>query len=186
MDLQDNEDKQGACETLPNDQNLNSLSSSIKAIQLSISEKERLYSTWKYSLIIKLFGKRIMHHYLKSKIQHLWNPTEQFPLIDLASDYYIVKFTKEENMNNVLNNGPWFVNGHFLSVKKWEPNFVAAKAKQTYAAVWVRLPQLPTEYYDGNLLKRIGNSLGTLLKIDACTSSTLRGRYARLCIQVSL
>lgn len=26
--------------------------------------------------------------------------------------------------------------------------------------------------------------LGTLLKIDACTSTTLRGRYARICVQV--
>lgn len=98
-----------------------------------------------------------MHHYLKRKIQELWKPTEQFPLIDLGSDYFIVKFTKEENMNNVLRNGPWFVNGHFLSVIKWQPNFVAGKAQQTYAAVWVRLPQLPTKYYDGALLKRIGN-----------------------------
>ncbi|XP_009804250.2 uncharacterized protein [Nicotiana sylvestris] len=162
------------------------LASGVKALQLSNDEKDRLYSTWKYSLIIKLFGKRIMHHYLKVKIQELWKSIKQFPLIDLRSDYFIVKFTKEENMNNVLRNGPWFVNGHFLSVIKWQPNFVAGKAQQTNTIVWIRLPQLPTEYYDGALLKRIGNSIGTLLKIDACTSSTLRGQYARLCTQVPL
>nr|XP_016467507.1 PREDICTED: uncharacterized protein LOC107790116 [Nicotiana tabacum] len=162
------------------------LASGVKALQLSNDEKDRLYSTWKYSLIIKLFGKRIMHHYLKVKIQELWKSIKQFPLIDLRSDYFIVKFTKEENMNNVLRNGPWFVNGHFLSVIKWQPNFVAGKAQQTNTIVWKRLPQLPTEYYDGALLKCIGNSIGTLLKIDACTSSTLRGQYARLCTQVPL
>lgn len=89
-------------------------------------------------------------------------------------------------MKNVLKNGPWFVSGHFLSVERQEPNFVAAEAKQTVSAIWVRLPHLPTQFYDEALLKRIGNSIGSLLKIDACTSATLRGRYARLCIQVPL
>lgn len=83
-------------------------------------------------------------------------------------------------------NGPWFINRHFLFVKRWEPNFVAVEAKKTFSAVWVRLPQLPTKFYDGALLKKIGNSIGTLQIIDACTSATLRERYARLCIQVLL
>ena len=43
-----------------------------------------------------------------------------------------------------------------------------------------------TEFYDGPILNKIGNSIGKLLKIDTCTSATLRGRYARLCVQIPL
>lgn len=32
----------------------------------------------------------------------------------------------------------------------------------------------------------MGKKVGKILKVDACTSATLRGWYARLCIQVSL
>lgn len=35
-----------------------------------------------------------------------------------------MRFNKEENMINALQNGPWFIFGHFLSVQRWEPNFV--------------------------------------------------------------
>ena len=35
-------------------------------------------------------------------------------------------------------------------------------------------------------LKKIGNSIGKLLKNDICTSSILRGRYARICVQIPL
>lgn len=49
--------------------------------------------------------------------------------------------------------------------------------------MWVRFPQLPTEYYDGLLLHKISKSIGRLLKNDDCTSSTLSGRYARLCVE---
>lgn len=52
--------------------------------------------------------------------------------------------------------------------------------------IWVRLPQLPTEFYDGIILIKIENAIGNLLKFDACTSSTIRGRYERLCVQLPL
>ncbi|KAH0672700.1 hypothetical protein KY290_024931 [Solanum tuberosum] len=34
--------------------------------------------------------------------------------------------------------------------------------------------------------ENIGKKLGKLLKTDSCTSATLRGRYARICVQVPL
>lgn len=86
-----------------------------------------MYSPWKYSLIIKLIHKRVLHKYVKSKILELWKPIEQFSLIDLGSAYFIVKFTKEENVTKILQNGPWFINDFYLSMRGWEPNFVASK-----------------------------------------------------------
>lgn len=73
-----------------------------------------------------------------------------------------------------------------LSCQRWEPNFVASEAKQSLTAIWLRLPNLPIEFYDGSILQKIGNSMGRLLKIDACTSATLRGRYARLCVELPM
>ncbi|XP_009772651.1 uncharacterized protein [Nicotiana sylvestris] len=143
-----------------------------QAIILSSEEMQRLYEPWKYSLIIKLFGKRILHQYLKKKLLEHWKPIEQSPLIDLGNDFYIVKFFEEVNLSKALHQGPWFINGHYLSVKKWVPNFVASKEKLQISAVWLRLPQLPTEFYDSTILARIGNKIGKLLKIDACTSAT--------------
>nr|XP_016507425.1 PREDICTED: uncharacterized protein LOC107825104 [Nicotiana tabacum] len=89
-------------------------------------------------------------------------------------------------MAKVLSNGPWFINGFHFLVQKWEPHFVASEAKQLKSAVWIRLPQLPTEFYDSTILQKIGNKIEKLLRIDACTSSALRGRYARLCVEVSM
>lgn len=89
-------------------------------------------------------------------------------------------------MSKVLIEGPWFVVGHFLSARRWEPNFVPAESKLSITVAWIRLPQLPTKFYDRSILEQVGNSVGKLLKIDTCTSSTLRGRYARICVQVQI
>ncbi|XP_075096552.1 uncharacterized protein LOC142174621 [Nicotiana tabacum] len=154
----------------------------IKFISLTEEEKQRIYEPWKNFIIVKLVGKRMLHHYLKKEIQELWRPTEDFQLIDLGENYYIIKFKRKENMDKGIQQGPWFINKHFLSITRWKPNFVATKEKVTNSAVWIRLPQLPTEFYDGKILKKISNAIGRLLKIDVCTSTTLRGRYARLCV----
>ncbi|XP_070022379.1 uncharacterized protein [Nicotiana sylvestris] len=55
--------------------------------------------------------------------------------------------------------GPWFIFGHFLFVQKWVPNFIASKAKISLAAIWIRLPQLPIEFYDGQILTKVGNKI---------------------------
>uniref|UniRef100_M1AZZ0 Non-LTR retrolelement reverse transcriptase n=1 Tax=Solanum tuberosum TaxID=4113 RepID=M1AZZ0_SOLTU len=56
-------------------------------------------------------------------------------------------------------------------------------AQINFSTVWIRLPELPTEFYDLNILQQIGNQI---LKIDTVTMNTTRGRYARLCILAPL
>ncbi|KAK4706761.1 hypothetical protein R3W88_033670 [Solanum pinnatisectum] len=133
-------------------------------IHLSNKEMMRIDQPWSYSVIIKLMGKKMTHTYLKSRLTTLW----------------------KENMNKALHNGPWFINGFFLSIKRWQPNFVASTTKETYSTIWLRLLELPTEYYALKLLATIGNKMGQLVKTYICTSSTLRRRYARICVEVPI
>lgn len=44
---------------------------------------------------------------------------EDLPVIGLGSNFFLIKFQKEENMNN--HEGLWFIFNHFLSMRKWEP-----------------------------------------------------------------
>ena len=81
--------------------------------------------------------------------------------------------------------GPWFVGDHYLHVQAWEADFHPHVAKISTMAVWIRLEPLPIEYYHPEFLKHVGNKLGKLLKIDAVTSAAMRGRFARLCVQVN-
>lgn len=77
-------------------------------IILSLKEKQRLYSLWKFSVNIKALGKKLHHQYLKRLID-LWKLKESFPLIDLGLDYYIVKLSGIELQKRILQEGPWFV-----------------------------------------------------------------------------
>nr|XP_023918541.1 uncharacterized protein LOC112030090 [Quercus suber] len=50
----------------------------------------------------------------------------------------------------------------------------------------VRLPKFLIEYYDPRVLKEVGSAIGPVLWADSNTASEVRGRFARICIQVDL
>lgn len=109
-------------------------------------DKKRIYQSWSLFVIIKLFGKRLSHSYLKIELTDTWKPTEPITFIDLGKDFYIIKFIKMENLQKVLHRGPWFIAGHFLSVKRWEPNFVPDNSTLTYTVIWAHLPNSPLNF----------------------------------------
>lgn len=75
---------------------------------------------------------------------------------------------------------------HFLAIKPWEPYFKVSEATFSSVAEWVRLLELPIEFYDLAVLKEIGSVIGPVLRMDSFTVSGSRGSYARLCVQVDL
>lgn len=111
-------------------------------------------------LLLKSGGRGWVINSFKNKLQAIWKPTEALSLVELGSDYYLIKFNKLENYNKALHDGPWFIGNQFLTVRKWEPRFVASEASLTYSAIWARLPELPIEFYDYDILQKIGNKLG--------------------------
>ncbi|XP_019238338.1 PREDICTED: uncharacterized protein LOC109218431 [Nicotiana attenuata] len=155
-------------------------------IPLSLEEKSRIYKPWQYAVIAKVYGRKLEREILRQKIYTLWQPTENLRLIDLGSNFFLLMFQKEENKIRALHNGPWFILNHFLSVRQWEPKFMASETKINYFTIWLRLPELPTEFYDFHILQKVGNKIGKLLSVDNCTSFKTRGRYARLCVEIQL
>ena len=80
--------------------------------------------------------------------------------------------------------GSWFIGGHYLSIRPWEPFFKPSTLSVSLIAVWVRHYELPLELYEAEVLKKIGASIGKILQIDTHIAMEAKGRYARLCIQV--
>ncbi|XP_075669878.1 uncharacterized protein LOC142639611 [Castanea sativa] len=57
---------------------------------------------------------------------------------------------------------------------------------QVVREIWIRLNELPIEYYNAEALYLIGKAIGNVLRVDTHTAAEARGRFARLCIQVDV
>uniref|UniRef100_A0A7N2KYR2 DUF4283 domain-containing protein n=1 Tax=Quercus lobata TaxID=97700 RepID=A0A7N2KYR2_QUELO len=116
----------------------------------------------------------------------MWRPSGRLDCIDLERDFFLIRFSLKEDYDRVLKDGPWFVGGHYLSIRKWEPNFKPSTASVSSIVVWVRFPELPREYYELLVLHDLGQVIGPVLRIDTCATSETREQFARICVQVNL
>lgn len=162
------------------------LQSGLVAVRLSPETRKQIRSKWASSLIVKVVGRAVGFHFLRNRVMSLWKPAGRLDCVDLGRDFFLMRFGFVEDYNNVLSGGPWFVGEHFLSIRRWEPNFKPSMASCSLVAVWVRLPELPFEYYELTVLKEIGNAIGPVLRIDSNTASEARGRFAKICVQIDL
>ena len=137
-------------------------------------------------LIVKVYGRDVGFSFLQAKLLSLWKPTGRLDCVELGYGFFLVKLSLREDYENVLKKGPWFVSGYFLSIRPWEPNFKLELASMSSVAVWVRLNQLPIEYYNAEALLQIGRSIGNVLRIDTQTTKESRARFARLCVQIDV
>ncbi|GLT67140.1 hypothetical protein SLA2020_394690 [Shorea laevis] len=158
-------------------------------VLLSKAEKKRIREPWMNSIIIKPFHhKTLGYNYIYPRLKAQWKPSGKWDFIDLGFDFFLVRFQVLEDLNRVIFGGPWFVGPFFLTIRRWEPNFDPAEAvkSMTTTAVWARLPNLSADHYDPDTLQKIGNKVGTLLRVDAHTAHHTRGQYARICVQIDL
>ena len=133
-------------------------------------------------LIVKVFGKTIGYNFLHSKLLGLWKPSGRVDMVNLGREFFLLRFSIIEDLEMELKKGPWFIGVNFLSIRRWEANFKPSEALVSSVAVWVRLNELPIEYYDATVLKQINQALGIVLKVDTHTTTEARSRYIRICV----
>ncbi|KAF7832197.1 reverse transcriptase [Senna tora] len=173
----------------PPPSSLISTPSSPELVTIEISEQETqlLCSPWVNSLIIRLWGKILDQHAICNRIMSLWKLRAQPQLINIGSGFFVVTLGCIEDKWKALLSGPSFIEGHFLSVRLWSPGFSPSLAQEeAIAPVWMKIQNLPIEYFNQAILCRIGNAVGTFVGIDESTHNISAARFARICVFLDL
>ena len=63
-------------------------------------------------------------------------------------------------------NGVWQWDNAGLLIKRWTPLFDPRIERYDQILIWVKLPNLPLEYWSVDFFKLVGNTLGTHLETD--------------------
>ena len=168
------------------DEEVETLRQGLLSVKLSREFKKKIRKPWGRAFIVKVFGRSVGLNFMQAKLLALWKPAGRLDCVDLGHGFFLTRLSLGEDYENVLRNGPWFIGDHFISIRPWEPDFKPALASVSSIAVWVRLNELPIEYYNAEALQIIGNAIGKVLRVDTFTASETRGRFARICVQVDV
>ncbi|KAI7994531.1 hypothetical protein LOK49_LG11G02729 [Camellia lanceoleosa] len=139
---------------------------------------QKIRKPWENALIIKLLRKTIGYTMLCTRVKNIWGLQGEFNAIDLRYDFFLFKFSNQEDYTKVYTGCLWVIMDHYLTVRRWEPNFKPSKAFETTTAIWVRFTELPIEYYQDKILVAIAKTIGKPLKIDWTTAMATRGKFA--------
>lgn len=155
-------------------------------ILLTRQEKLRIRAPWRSSLIVKLTGKTLEHGFFIQKLNNLWKPSGGMDCVDIGNGFLMVTFHNNEDRTRVLRDGQWFINYRFLTIRMWEPKFNPYSAVSKVVALWIRLPALPSEYYNRDIICKVAGKIGPLLRLDGVTAVGARANFARICVQMDL
>lgn len=92
-------------------------------VKLSKETKSQIRKPWSRTIIVKLVGRSVSFSYMQNKLVQLWRPIGRMDCLDLSYSVFLVLFFSKEDLDLVLEKGPWFIGDFFLSLKPWEPFF---------------------------------------------------------------
>ena len=160
------------------DDEVETLWEGLVAVKFPRELKQKIRNLWARALIVKVYGRSIGFSYMQTRLLALWKPAGRLDCVDLGYGFFLTRLSLKEDFEAVLQKGPWFIGGHFLSIRPWVPDFKPKLANVSSIAIWIRPNGLPIEYYNAEALYLIGKAIGNVLRVDTHTASEPRGRYA--------
>ncbi|KAK3189369.1 hypothetical protein Dsin_028930 [Dipteronia sinensis] len=79
---------------------------------------------------------------------------------------YFFKFSDDEACSNVLEAGPWLFAGRMVILKKWHPRLILSKDSYSKIPVWVKLFNIPHEYWNEEGLSHIASAVALVEEGD--------------------
>ncbi|XP_031121178.1 uncharacterized protein LOC116024425 [Ipomoea triloba] len=155
-------------------------------VRFSKELRKELCSAWKMALIITYLGKNINFHVLNQRLPTIWGLQGKITLIDIGYGCFVARFDNKNDYLHALLDGPCKIYDNYLVIQRWEPEYRPCTAKLSKMAVWIRLPELPMEYFRDDTIRSILESVGKPLKLDRTTTVASKGRFARAAVEVDL
>jgi len=99
-------------------------------------------------------------------------------MLSLGRSFYEFFFASQEDMHTVWAVDTINLKPGLLRFFEWTKDFNLHTQRQTHTQVWIRLWELPQEYWMERTLYEIAGAVGTPLLIDNVTWNRLYGHYA--------
>ncbi|XP_020251080.1 uncharacterized protein LOC109828511 [Asparagus officinalis] len=140
---------------------------------------------WNNTLIGYVLGDKPFYSHLKGCVARLWKLSCSLDIYSRENGFFFFKFGSNEELNRVLNGGPWLFDGRLIILKKWSENIDLERELLTSVPVWIRLPSLHLKLWSNNIIGRIASLVGNPLYIDQATATGERLAFARCFVEIS-
>lgn len=139
---------------------------------------------WRNAIVVYVVGPKPYYPYFKEYILRVWKPMGEFSIFSMENGFYVIKFSKEKDCLNVLEGGPYYYNKKLMMMKRWNPGMQLNKDLLKTIPIWIRLPNLPLDFWTEEGISRIASVLGTPIRLDKFTEGIIKIAFARVLIEI--
>ncbi|GJW40548.1 putative reverse transcriptase domain-containing protein [Tanacetum coccineum] len=135
-------------------------------------------------------GKRVTYPVVANYVRNTWGKYGLVrSIFSSSTGLFSFQFSSIKGLDDMLENGPWFIRNNPLILKKWHPDENLLKEDVSIVPVWVKLHCVPMTAFNEDGLSAIATKLGTPLMLDSytsdmCMQSWGRSSFARVMIEL--
>ncbi|KAL8509367.1 hypothetical protein ACS0TY_016537 [Phlomoides rotata] len=120
------------------------------------------------------------------KLEATWNISGNWKLIPIGCGYYNVQLLNLDDRDKILGRTSWSLKLGVIRVQHWVRDFNPYKTSTSIVQVWVRLFEIPMEYFQTPIIHALASALGTVIKLDERTRDRSMCHYARALIEIDM
>lgn len=133
-----------------------------------------------------LTEKNINVRAMRTKLADLWKPAMGVNIRDLKPGIFLFQFYHKDDMNWVLNNGPWTFDNACLVLNTVKTGEDPVNVMLNEIEFWIQIHGLPVGYMTEVVGKQLGNFFGTFVQYDAKNNSSIWREYMRIRIKMDV
>ncbi|CAL1353887.1 unnamed protein product [Linum trigynum] len=144
-------------------------------IPFKAMEKQRWRREWRSALIVKVLGCSFPFLVIAKRLQTIWAKCGTLQISSLTYGFYVVCFTSQFDYEQAVAGGSWRISDYYLTIRPWWRNCNPKLAKVALTMVCAKIPGLPREFINREVVERIASYIERCIKVDRATQNGDRG-----------
>lgn len=140
-------------------------------------------------MVGEFFDKPLPFFVVKRFVDSQW---ANYGKVDVFSNVFLLEnglflfwFSDETIKDEVLEAKLWHVANKHLILRRWTPRMQLLKLSVTSVPVWIKLHNLPMEFWNATCLSHVASGVGKPLCADFVNEEQLRLGFARVLVEVN-
>ncbi|KAL2937780.1 hypothetical protein RDABS01_021229 [Bienertia sinuspersici] len=155
-------------------------------VTIDMDDIEDEITYWSSAMICFVLGANPPLPVMSGFCNRIWGKKGLDKVSMVGRGLFLVRFNTLEQCHKALTGDPQFFDYKPLIMKQWSPDIELHKENVKTVPIWIRMPNLDLKYWGQGCLHKLGDIIGTTLKVDNVTMNKDRLSYARILVEVEL
>jgi hypothetical protein len=141
---------------------------------------------WSSSMVGQFLDKPLPFYIVNRIVDTMWAQYGKVEVFLLENGLYLFQFEDERVKDEVVEAKLWHIANKPLILRKWTPGMQLLKISLSTVPVWIKLHNLPIEFWNSTCLSYVASGIGKPLRADFVTKEQLRIGFARVLVEVNV